>query len=118
MEKKNKVAYIAGSISDRLDAYQYDFCDCEMVLNHLGYVVLSPAWLPIGLHEYDDYMNIGEQMLRASDLVVFLEGWEESVGASIEHDLAMGLHKKIVYYNKNRGCRTQLSRAFGRQMQK
>lgn len=102
MEKKNKVAYIAGSISDRLDAYQYDFCDCEMVLNHLGYVVLSPAWLPVGLHEYEHYMEIGKDMIRACDVVFFLKGWEKSKGAKIEHKMASYLKKEIVYYDKGK----------------
>lgn len=96
------VAYIAGQISDRLDTYQYDFCDCETVLNHLGHTVLSPAWLPIGLHDYNDYMKIGRAMLRVSDMVVFLEGWEKSNGAKAEHKLARSLKKKIVYYNRDK----------------
>ena len=57
------VAYIAGKITDNLDTYQYDFSDCEMVLKELNYTVLSPAYLPVGLHKYEDYMNISKQTM-------------------------------------------------------
>lgn len=95
------VAYIAGKISDNLDTYQYDFCDCQMVLEHLGYKVLSPAWMPVGLHKYEDYMNISKEMLKAADDVFFLEGWKESKGAMQEHEWAKRWKKNIFYYNKD-----------------
>ena len=95
------VAYIAGQISDNIDRYQYDFADAEQVLEHLGYVVLSPAWLPVGLHKYEDYMEIGKKMLKAADVVFFLEGWEKSKGARKEHELAKSQKKVIHYYNKD-----------------
>lgn len=96
---KKTVCYIAGAITNN-PTYQYDFCDAEMVLKERGMIVLSPAWMPIGLHEYEDYMKIGKAMLEASDAVVFLEGWEKSNGAKIEHKLAKELGKKISYYKK------------------
>lgn len=95
------VAYIAGKISDNLDTYQYDFSDAEQVLTHCGYTVLSPAWLPVGLHSYDDYMNISKEMLKAADDVFFLEGWKESKGARQEHEWAKRWKKNIFYYNKD-----------------
>lgn len=97
------IVYIAGSISKRINTYQYDFSDAEMVLREAGHVVLSPAWLPIGLHSWDDYMKISDAMLEASDGVAFLEGWEESKGAQIEHEKAVALGKKIMYYDKEKG---------------
>lgn len=95
------VAYIAGKISNNLDTYQYDFCDCQMVLEKIGYTVLSPACLPVGLHNYDDYMNISKQMLKAADDVFFLEGWKESKGARQEHEWAKKWKKNIFYYSKD-----------------
>lgn len=97
----DKVAYIAGAISSKIDTYQYDFQDCETVLNWFGFKVLSPAWLPVGLHEYTDYMKISKEMLLASDIVFFLEGWEESEGARQEHEWARKFGKLIAYYKKN-----------------
>ena len=95
------VAYIAGSISDRLETYKYAFADAEQTLTHCGYTVLSPAWLPVGLHRYEDYMNISKQMLKAADDVFFLEGWKESKGARQEHEWAEKWHKNIFYYKKD-----------------
>jgi hypothetical protein len=98
----NKVAYIAGAISNRLDTYQYDFQDAETTLNWLGYKVLSPAWLPVGLHDYTDYMKISKEMLMASDIVFFLDGWEKSNGAKQEYEWAKESGKQIAYYKKDR----------------
>lgn len=96
------VAYIAGSISDNIDRYQYDFADAEQVLMHLGYVVLSPAWLPAGLHGYEDYMEISKQMMKAADDVFFLEGWKKSKGAKREHEWAKRRKKNIHYYFRDK----------------
>lgn len=95
------VAYIAGKITDNLDTYQYDFADCEMALKQLDYTVLSPAYLPVGLHKYEDYMNISKEMLKAADDVFFLEGWKESKGARQEHEWAKKWKKNIYYYSKD-----------------
>jgi hypothetical protein len=37
------------------------------------------------------------EMLRRSDIVVMIRGWENSVGATVEHALANQLGKEIVY---------------------
>ena len=39
-----------------------------MVLEHLGYIVLNPAWLPLGM-EYEDYVAIDDAMLLQSDII-------------------------------------------------
>lgn len=96
------VVYLAGSISKRLDTYQYDFSDAETVFRGMGHIVLSPAWMPVGLKSWEDYMKISCAMLEASDAVVFLEGWKESKGAKLEHKRAKELKKKIIYYDKNK----------------
>ena len=96
------VAYIAGKITDNLDTYQYDFADCEMALKQLDYTVLSPAYLPVGLHKYEDYMNISKEMLKAADDVFFIEGWKESNGARQEHEWAKKWNKNIYYYSKDK----------------
>lgn len=94
----NKVAYIAGSITNN-KKYLYDFAEAEMVFKYLGYTVLSPTHISYGL-EWDDYMKIDKVMLDLADTVVFLDGWKHSKGAKIEHELAESLNKKIVYYKR------------------
>jgi hypothetical protein len=100
--KDRKVAYIAGAISSKLDTYQYDFSDAETVISWYGFKVLSPAWLPVGLHDYSDYMKISKEMLMASDIVFFLDGWEESNGARQEYEWAKKFGKQIAYYGKDK----------------
>lgn len=39
------------------------------------------------------------EVLKRSDIVVMLDGWQDSVGARAEHDLAKSLCKEIVYGN-------------------
>ena len=95
----NKVAYIAGSITNN-KKYLYDFAEAEMTLSFLHYTVLSPAWLPKGLNDYEDYMRIDEEMLKASDVVFFLDGWKKSNGAKREYELAQRYGKKIMFYNR------------------
>ena len=46
-------------------------------------VVLNPAELPEGWPG-NVYMDVCLAMIRAADLVVFLPGWEQSRGASLE----------------------------------
>lgn len=98
--KKKKVAYIAGKISGKKN-YIYDFVDAEQVFRHLGYVVLSPIKIPLGL-EWDQYMRIDIAMIKEVDTVVFLKGWEKSKGATIEHEYAEENGKTIIEYDRRK----------------
>ena len=51
-------------------------------------------------HDIDDWntwLILDLYWLSKCDIVVFLPGWKESKGASIEHMVARGLSKEIVY---------------------
>lgn len=61
-----------------------------------GHIVLNPAILPSGLTQ-QEYMSICIPMLHACDAIHMLKGWEESVGANIEYDLAIQAEKKIFF---------------------
>lgn len=50
---------------------------------------------PEGTH--DEYMVICLQMLDMCDMVMMLPGWENSVGATEEHDFAVRAGKVVVY---------------------
>ena len=61
--------------------------------------VVNPGRLadvfPDGTH--DEYMAICLQMLDMCDMVMMLPGWENSVGATEEHDFAVRAGKFVVY---------------------
>jgi hypothetical protein len=43
------------------------------------------------------YMDICCAFVRNCDAVLMLPGWQESVGAHIEHDLAFKCGKRVMY---------------------
>lgn len=91
-----EVAYISGAISSDPD-YIQKFADAQMVLEHLGYVVLNPTLLPDGL-TYEEYIAIDLRMVEAADTLAMLPDWRWSPGAAVEHDHARKLKKRIIPY--------------------
>jgi hypothetical protein len=79
--------YIAGPMSGLPDENRPEFHAYDQLLREYGHVVLNPATLPPGLTE-DQYMDICLAMLRASDEVHLLPGWEQSAGAQVEYHYA------------------------------
>lgn len=87
--------YIAGRISG-YDKFKEHFRDAEKKLKDEGYTVLNPAELPSGLTQ-EEYMRICIPMLHIADAIYMLYGWETSVGANIEYQLAKQAKKKILF---------------------
>jgi hypothetical protein len=106
MTHGKEVAYISGAISSDPN-YKAKFADAEMVLDHLGYVVLNPTSTPLGLN-YDEYMRIDLLLVEIADTLVMLPDWMQSDGATLEHDHAVKLGKRIIDY---KGISTQSSLA-------
>lgn len=93
--------YLSGSISNCLDTYEAKFAEAEQFCRELGYVVINPALLPLGL-ESDRYMPICLAMLDAADAIFMIEGWGESRGAALE--LAYAEYQgKLVIHDTRRG---------------
>ncbi len=98
--KKNKV-YIAGRISN-YPQFKEHFKRVENDLKKVqDVIVLNPAILPPELTQ-EEYMRICIPMLNICDSIFMLEGWENSVGASIEHALAKQAGKRIIYEGGNK----------------
>ncbi|MCT6875589.1 DUF4406 domain-containing protein [Frischella perrara] len=81
------IVYIAGPISGHENRNKNKFLRAEQELKKRGFVVLNPHCLPAGLSEAQ-YMDICLAMVRSSDAIYLLDGWENSLGAVAEHALA------------------------------
>ena len=88
--------YVAGKITGN-PRYREQFANAQMVLEHMGYVVLNPATLPSGM-EYEQYMMIGMAMVGSADMVVMLPDWRRSKGAKMERRRAIESGKPIEDY--------------------
>ena len=91
------VVYLSGPMRWCAE-YPKRFAKAESELKKQKYVVLNPAWLPLGLNE-DAYMPICLSMLDAADAIYMLRGWENSDGAKLEKTYAE-YQGKYVYYEK------------------
>ena len=92
--------YIAGRISNYDNFYEH-FLSAEVRLKNKGHTVLNPALLPPGM-EQQEYMSICIPMLYVADEIYMLDGWEGSVGANIEHDIAKQSGMKIRYESEEK----------------
>ncbi|MGL6025675.1 MAG: DUF4406 domain-containing protein [Vibrio sp.] len=88
--------YVAGPMTGWPDFNKPAFNAKAAQLQNDGFTVLNPAILPDGL-EHHEYMQICLPMVRVSDAVYMLDGWELSKGAKMEHDLALELGLPVLY---------------------
>lgn len=96
-KKKKRIVFLSGAITSRIRTYQYAFSEAQMVLEYMGYIVLNPAWMPIGM-PLDAYREIDDAMLLQSDMICMLPGWEKSPGARRERDIAIASGIKSIEY--------------------
>ncbi|EHE8376092.1 DUF4406 domain-containing protein [Salmonella enterica] len=87
-QNKKKVVFICGPMTGYENYNRDAFMRKEMELIACGATVLSPAMLPDGL-EHEQYLTITRGMIRVSDSVCLLPGWENSDGARQEVIYAM-----------------------------
>lgn len=93
LKKPRGVVYLSGPITG-VPNYWETFEKAEDFLTSLGWTVLSPAKHPQGLTN-EQYMRIDFAMIDVADVVLFLPGWEDSRGASLERDYCLYVQKKI-----------------------
>lgn len=80
--------------------HNYDsFFKIEKKLKELGFNnLLNPASNPkdVTLHSWSEFMRDAIRMVIDSDAIVFLNGWDKSVGANIEMILGKALNLKLL----------------------
>lgn len=80
--KRKKVVYLAGPITG-VSKYWEPFEKADDRLTHHDVAVLNPSVLPQGLTN-EQYVRICFGMIDSADLVLFLPGWLDSKGATLE----------------------------------
>lgn len=60
-------------------------------------------WDQYGEFNWRDYMRVDLELLKRSDTIYMMQGWEESRGARIEERYARLLRKGVIYEEKKEG---------------
>jgi len=99
MENKKHVIYIAGPMTGIEDHNVPAFREAENYLLSLGsdITVKNPADNEDPSLTWQDYMRLSLVMISESTAMYFLNGWEKSRGATLEHTIGKALGLKIIY---------------------
>lgn len=100
MEKP--VIYVAGAVSKSPATSKIKFAATTKQLRALGYIVINPHELCEGIpvEEWQKCMRIClAKMVSDADLVVLLDDWQESKGATIEFNTATNIGIKTTTLN-------------------
>lgn len=95
--KPIKKVYIAGPMTGYKDFNYPAFNIAASTLRGWGYQVENPAEnnLPVS-SEWSDYMKVAIKQLVTCDMVILLDGWQQSKGANIERNLANDLGLVVI----------------------
>lgn len=93
-----QTVYLAGPMTGIEDNNLPKFFMMEHVIKQTGCRVENPARHDQSL-EYKILIRRGLKLLLDCDAIVMMKGWEHSVGANLEHQLAFMMHMVIHYEN-------------------
>lgn len=94
--------YISGPVTGRPPAQaRADFAAAASKIKEAGHEPVNPCRLQDILNpettSWEQYMEAALGLLRASESILFLPGWEKSKGARAEYYEAMSARKEIFY---------------------
>lgn len=88
--------YIAGKMTGLPDFNFPAFNAAAFALRSLGFEVENPAENPAPpCGSWLAYMRMAVRQVSAVDAIVLLPGWEDSKGAQVEYQLAVGLGLQV-----------------------
>lgn len=90
------IIYISGKISNNPN-YKEDFEKAEDWLIKNDYTPINPTRIEIPNLTYNQYMILGYELIKMSDAIFMLGGWQDSKGACAELSYAKSLGKKVIY---------------------
>lgn len=96
MATRPKIIYLAGKMAGLDDLGRTQFFEKAAELEKMGYIVINPGALPIGLPGFS-YMPICTAMIDAADVIYMMFGWYDSVGAKLELEYAKYQGKDVIY---------------------
>ena len=91
---EKKTIYIAGPITG-VERYWEAFEAAEDIITELGHIALTPSRLPGGMTNAQ-YMRMCFAMIDSADAVLFLPGWNNSAGATLEKQYCSYINKPVV----------------------
>ena len=98
--------YISGPITN-VALCESRFNNAAGYLRNKGHQAINPYTIPEprksnGRDDWSYYMRESVKLLATADQIYMLEGWEDSNGATIEHNLARDINLPIMYEKDDR----------------
>lgn len=90
--------YLSGPISNMPELNRPAFKKANEVLTKEGFEVIDPS-LNSSLDTWEDYLKFDLPLVCKSDIVVLLDGWENSRGAKLEKFTADQLKIRVLRFN-------------------
>lgn len=88
--------FISGPMQNLPNYNRREFDRTEHSLLKTKNYVMNPAILPDGF-THEEYLHVCYSMIDVCDAVLFLDGWEKSRGARMEHEYADKTGKLLMY---------------------
>lgn len=96
-----KTLYISGAISNAPNLNKEKFANATKKLRSLGYIVINPHEIcsDIPASQWEDCMKICIKRLMDADIIIMLDDWQQSRGATVEFKIAQTVNISQFLYN-------------------